>query len=186
MKTNPWLILLATVLLMMPSSIIMAQDQDEPNNEPILEYDLENESEFLPILETASEYGSLETFLNILSQAGLDEKLLGEGPFTLFAPDDSAFTILKSEQLEKLKSDKDYLKMVMARHIVVGQEIEFGDEPQSMEIQTLNGDNISVKITEVSVQIEQGIVIDEEIGCSNGVIHVIDAVLIPSKGKRED
>ncbi len=187
MKTKLYLTLMAIFLLVIaPFSVVWAQDYEDPAEETIIEPDMEDEEELVPILKTAADYGTLETFLELLHEAGLTKKLQGDGPFTVLIPDDSAFAQLKPKQLERLKSDRDYLKTILSRHIIVGHQVEFGDEPETLTIKTDGGDMLSVEVTEESVRIEQAWVIDEQIECSNGVIHVIDAVLLPLKVQRED
>ncbi len=186
MMTRLWpLLVAATLLVATPGFVGSAQDSDDPADEPVEDYDEEYEVEVLPIVETAAEYGSLATLVALLEESGLAEELNGEGPFTLLAPDDSAFAQLQPQQLEKLLTDREYLKAVLGRHIVAAHRLEFGDEPEALTIKCVNGDVINVEVTEESVRIEQAWVIDEQIECSNGVIHVIDSVLLPPKGQRK-
>ncbi len=178
--------LVATILLALPFSVGLTQDFEYPADESTDEYEPEYEEDVPPdIVKTMTDYGSLETFLGLLDKAGLMEKLKGQGPFTLFVPDDSAFAQLEPAQFEKLTSDPEYLKEVLSRHIVAGHRVEFGDNPESLTVKALNGAVINIEVTEESVRIEQAWVIDEQIECSNGLLHVIDAVLLPPEGQRK-
>ncbi|MFH1699458.1 MAG: fasciclin domain-containing protein [Candidatus Zixiibacteriota bacterium] len=185
MKTKYWILAtLAVMLIIIPFlNTGMGQDPEDPVDEPIEEY--EYEEEILPILRTAKEYGSLDTFLLLLRKCGLNEELNGDGPYTLFIPDDSAFADLKPEIWEKLNADGDYLKAIISQHIVIGHEIEFGEESRTFTIKVQSGDEISAEVTEESVRLDHSWIIDEWIECTNGVIHVIDSVLLPLKGKQK-
>lgn len=184
--TRLWLLLVtATLLVATPCFNGFAQDMEDPIDELVEEQEYEHEDELLSILNTSEEYGSLTTLLELLQESGLYEELKGDGPFTLLAPDDSAFAQLQPQQLEKLMSDREYMKTVLSRHIVKGHRVEFGDEPQTLTIKCLNGDVITAEVTDESVRVEQAWVIDEQIECSNGIIHVIDAVLLPPKGPQK-
>ena len=187
MKTKLWLMLFAAALLVAVSfSPGRAQSYQNAEEENRLEFDAEDEAELPSILMTAVEYESLSTVLELLRQSGLDKELEGEGPITLFAPYDSAFLQLSPGQMEKLRNDKKYLISVLSRHIVTADRIVFGDKPEMRKITSLNGEVINAEVTEEAVRVEQAWIIDEEIDCSNGVIHVIDAVLLPLEGKQKD
>ena len=174
------------IMLAWPFSLGFAQDFEDPIEESIEEYEPEyDEDTIVSIITTLAEYGSLETFLELIEEVGLLEELNGEGPFTVLVPDDSAFAQLQPSQFERLMSDRKYLKEVLSRHIIAGHRLEFGDGPESLTVKSLNGDIIEIEITEESVRIEKAWVIDEQIECSNGLIHVIDAVLLPPKGQRK-
>jgi uncharacterized surface protein with fasciclin (FAS1) repeats len=187
MKRNSWRLILAiAVMLALPFSLGSAQDIEDPIEEPIEEYEPGYDVDtLLPIITILSEYGSLETFLELIKEAGLLEELEGDGPVTVFVPDDSAFVQLQPAQLERLMSDRKFLKEVLSRHIVAGHRVEFGDGPETLTVKALNGDVINIEVTEESVKIERGWIIDEQIECSNGLVHVIDAVLLPPKGARK-
>jgi transforming growth factor-beta-induced protein len=133
------------------------------------------------IVEIAVEDGRFTTLVAALEAAGLVEALQGEGPFTVFAPTDDAFAALPEGTVEGLLADTDALTQVLLYHVVDGkvmaaQVIEFDGQ----EVETLSGDNILVIIEdETTVKINDAQVIIPDIEASNGVIHVIDAVLVP-------
>jgi uncharacterized surface protein with fasciclin (FAS1) repeats len=179
------------ILLMVavPFSSGWAQDYDEVEEGVVIDYnDEDEEGEFgLPsILTTISEYETLGTLFDLLKRSGLDAKLKGIEPYTVFAPDDSAFAQLSSKQREILKSDMDYLKSVLSLHIIFGEWIRFGNENEILTFKTINDEVIKAEVTKESVLIGNALVIDEEIECGNGVIHVIESVLLPSENKEED
>lgn len=187
MKTKLWLTLFTAALLVTVSfSPGWAQEYQNEQEENYLDLEVEGEAELPSILATATEYESLGTLLELLRLSGLDNELEGKGPITLFAPYDSAFSQLSSRQMERLRTDKKYLSSVLSRHIVTAERIVFGDQPEMGKITSLNGEVINSEVTEEGVCVEQAWIIDEEIDCSNGVIHVIDAVLLPIEGKQKD
>jgi len=187
MKRRTWqLIVTIAVMLVLPFSIGSAQEFEDPIDEPVEEYEQEyDEGAVLPVLATLAEYGSLDTFLELIKEAGLLEELKGDGPVTVFVPDDSAFAQLPPVQLEKLMSERQYLKEVLSRHIIAGCRVEFGDEPETLTVRAINGDLINIEVTEESVKVERAWIIDEQVECSNGLVHVINAVLLPVKGSRK-
>ncbi len=184
MKKHVWI--LPSIIAMLLASAIMVKPlkcEEEPEDLIIGDYDDDSgETENGTILQTIADFDSLETFGELLEQAGLTEILDGDGPFTLFIPDDSAFLRLPEKELERMESSDEYLKSILLRHIVKDQKVVFDNE-ETRSIITAGGEEINAEATEESVQIENARVIDEEIECSNGVIHVIDAVIMPKKVK---
>ena len=132
------------------------------------------------IAEIAVEDGRFTTLVAALEAAGLVEALQGEGPFTVFAPPDDAFAALPEGTVEGLLADTEALSQVLLYHVVDGkvmaaQVIEFAGQ----EVETLSGDNVTVIINGEAVKINEAQVIIPDVEASNGVIHVIDAVLVP-------
>jgi len=126
------------------------------------------------IVETAVEAGNFNTLVGAVEAAGLTETLSGEGPFTVFAPTDEAFAAV--EGLEEI--DIDTLTAILTYHVVSGAIME-ADVVTMTSIPTLQGGEITVEVTEEGVKVNGANVTTTDIVCSNGVIHVIDAVLIP-------
>jgi len=179
MKPKGWLIAgAAALLLVAPFSICSMQIDDEESDQPLEANEPEPVEELLPILSTAKEYGSLGTLVKLLKESGLDAELKDTGPYTLFAPDDSAFLSLAKGKLDQLRSDPEALKAVLSRHIVKGRALIIGDEADET-VKSLGGDKIRISADEESAYVEYALIMDEGIECSNGVIHVIDAVLLP-------
>ena len=132
------------------------------------------------IVEIAVEDGRFTTLAAALEAAGLVEALQGEGPFTVFAPTDDAFAALPDGTVEGLLGDSEALTQVLLYHVVDGkvmaaQVIDLDGE----QVETLSGDSISVMIDGEAVKINESQVIIPDIEASNGVIHVIDSVLVP-------
>ena len=126
------------------------------------------------ILETAAEDGNFNTLVGAVEDAGLTEALSGEGPFTVFAPTDEAFADV--EGLDEI--DNETLAEILKYHVAAGA-IMASDVVNMTAIPTLQGGNLTVEVTEEGVTVDGANVTATDIVCSNGVIHVIDAVLIP-------
>jgi len=120
--------------------------------------------------------------LNFLASAviasNLSAMLREEGPYTVFAPNDTAFQKLDRETLEGLYDDPDELEAVLRYHVVDGRYTS-EDLMNMAELQTLSGDNLTVNATDGSLQVGNATVIVPDINATNGVIHIIDAVLMP-------
>lgn len=130
------------------------------------------------IVETALAAGNFNTLAKALTEAGLVGELQKEGPFTVFAPTDEAFSKLPKGTLENLLKDKETLKKVLLYHVVSGK-VMASDVVNLKSATTLEGDDVKIKTVDGNVMINNAKVIKADVGASNGVIHVIDTVLIP-------
>ncbi|GAB4301558.1 MAG: fasciclin domain-containing protein [Ignavibacteriaceae bacterium] len=130
------------------------------------------------IVTIAVESGSFNTLVQALTETGLVEALQGEGPFTVFAPTDEAFAKLPKGTLESLLKDKETLKNILLYHVVSGK-VTSNQVINLKSAETLAGKKINIKIKEGSVMINDSKVITTDVIASNGVIHIIDTVLIP-------
>jgi uncharacterized surface protein with fasciclin (FAS1) repeats len=128
------------------------------------------------VLETATEGGQFKTLVTAFKEAGVAETLKGKGPFTVFAPTDEAFQKLPEDKLKALLADREKLKKMVTSHLVVGKDLRSADVAK-MSGQTLNG--FVVKADADKVMVGKATVIKADITCANGVIHVIDVVLMP-------
>jgi transforming growth factor-beta-induced protein len=136
------------------------------------------------IVETAVSAGSFQTLATALEAAGLVEALQGDGPLTVFAPTDEAFAKLPQEQLNALlqPENKGQLASILTYHVVKGAV------PASAVVQlngavTLNGQRVDIATKEGGVQVDTANVVKTDIQCSNGIIHVIDSVILPEFNK---
>lgn len=127
------------------------------------------------ILSTLKEDGSFTTLLSALKKAGLEERLNEAGPITLFAPNDEAFTRINYENLE---NDLDKLKSTLTYHIVE-ESIDRAGIEQTESIYTFNGKSLTVQLDVGQYKIDNAYLVATDIGCSNGMIHVIDNVFLP-------
>jgi uncharacterized surface protein with fasciclin (FAS1) repeats len=136
------------------------------------------------IVNTAAEQENLFTLIMLLNTSGLNEALKAEGPFTVFAPNDQAFGALGEEKLESLLTpgNAEKLKSILSYHVVpkklTGEEIT-----EDMKVKTLQGEELSITVENGKIMVNGAAVVDSDIEAKNGVIHVIDKVLIPSNDK---
>ena len=134
--------------------------------------------EMKSILETAKSAEKFTTLIAAIQAAGLTEALNGEGPFTVFAPTDEAFAKLPKGTVEGLLKDKEKLTAILTYHVVDGF-VKAEDVVGIDKATTLNGKTVAVKVENDKVMVGNAMVVATDILCSNGVIHIIDAVLLP-------
>lgn len=132
------------------------------------------------IVDTAVAAGSFKTLANALTAAGLVETLKGEGPFTVFAPTDAAFAKLPAGTLEDLlkPESKAKLSAILTYHVVPGK-VMAKDVVGLSSAKTVNGKALKIAVKDGTVMVDNARVTQTDIECSNGVIHVIDAVMLP-------
>ena len=132
------------------------------------------------IVDTAVSAGQFETLAAALNAAGLIDTLKGDGPFTVFAPTDEAFAKLPEGTVENLlkPENRDQLIAVLTYHVVAGK-VEAADVVKLDQATTVNGADVTITVADSGVQVDNANVIATDIGASNGVIHVIDAVILP-------
>ena len=132
------------------------------------------------IVDTALEAGSFQTLVAAVTAADLVEVLKGEGPFTVFAPVDAAFKALPEGTLETLlkAENKEKLAGILTYHVLAGKVMADDITGKKLEITMVNGSTATIDATD-GVKIEGANVIKADIETSNGVIHVIDAVILP-------
>jgi uncharacterized surface protein with fasciclin (FAS1) repeats len=133
----------------------------------------------MDILGTAEAAGSFTTLLAAVKAAGLEEALQGEGPFTVFAPTDEAFAKLPAGTLDSLLADPKQLEAILLYHVSPGK-LMAKDVVEIGFVETLLGRDLAVTSMQDSVKINQAKVLTPDIETSNGVIHVIDTVLVPA------
>ena len=137
------------------------------------------------IIDTAVATGQFTSLIKAAQAAGLVETLKGEGPFTVFAPTDEAFALIPQATMEELldPAHKDELVALLTYHVVSGR-IMSTELNGAMSVPTLEGEDVAVSSEEGSVMVDDAEVTQADIECTNGVIHVIDQVLMP--GMEED
>jgi uncharacterized surface protein with fasciclin (FAS1) repeats len=129
------------------------------------------------IVEVASAAGSFSTLITAVEAAGLVDTLKGDGPFTVFAPTDEAFAKLPPEQLDALLADKEKLAAVLTYHVVPGR-VMAADVVKLQSAKTVQGESVKIAAGE-TVTVDGATVVQTDIPASNGVIHVIDTVILP-------
>ena len=132
------------------------------------------------IVDTAVEAGSFKTLAAALQAADLISTLKSEGPFTVFAPTDAAFAKIPKADLDALLSDKRALTEVLTYHVVSGK-VMAADVVKLTQAKTVEGSPVKIKVVDGKVMINNANVSATDIAASNGVIHVIDMVIMPVK-----
>lgn len=130
------------------------------------------------IVETAVAAGSFTTLAKALEAAGLVETLQGKGPFTVFAPTDEAFAKLPPGALDGLLADKEKLKGVLLYHVVPGS-VMAKDVVKLTSAKTAQGESLAIAASGGKVKVDGANVVKADVKASNGVIHVVDAVMLP-------
>jgi len=130
------------------------------------------------IIDTASSAGSFNTLVVAIQKAGLVGTLKGNGPFTVFAPTDAAFAKIPQAQLEAILADKAMLTKILTYHVVAGKVM--AADVKAGPAKSVEGNNITIAVGNGGVMVDKARVIKTDIVASNGVIHVIDSVMIPN------
>jgi uncharacterized surface protein with fasciclin (FAS1) repeats len=130
------------------------------------------------IVETAIAAGTFKTLVAAVQAAGLVETLKGKGPFTVFAPTDEAFAKLPPGTVEALLKDKAKLAAILTYHVVSG-DVRAAQAMKLTSAKTVNGQSLKIMTKDGSVMIDNAKVIKADILAKNGVIHVIDTVVLP-------
>lgn len=132
------------------------------------------------IVDTAESAGSFKTLTAALKAAGLADTLKGKGPFTVFAPSDEAFAKLPAGTVDELlkPENKQKLVAILTYHVVPGNATA-AKVMKMKSAKTVNGQSVNIEATNGTVMVNEATVTKADISCSNGVIHVIDTVLMP-------
>ena len=179
---------MAAILIIAVPFVVAACGDEEPAAEETMEatetpMEEETDAAMLDIVDTAVEAGDFTTLATALTEAGLVETLKGEGPYTVFAPTDAAFEALPEGTVEALLEDPTgQLTEILTYHVVPGKVMST-DLSDGMTATTVNGADVTITIADDgTVMVNDATVTTADIETSNGVIHVIDSVLIPPEG----
>lgn len=134
------------------------------------------------IVDTAVAAGSFKTLAAALQAAGLVETLKGKGPFTVFAPTDEAFAKLPAGTVESLLKPENKAKLVaiLTYHVVSG-DVKAADVVKLNSARTVQGGSVTISATGGKVKVDNATVVKADVAASNGVIHVVDTVLMPKQ-----
>ena len=134
------------------------------------------------IVDTAVEAGSFKTLVAAVKAAGLAEVLKGEGPFTVFAPTDEAFAKLPKGTVENLlkPENKDQLTQILTYHVVPGK-VNSAQVVKMDSAKTVQGQRVDIAVKNGKVEIDNAKIVKVDIEASNGIIHIIDTVILPEK-----
>jgi uncharacterized surface protein with fasciclin (FAS1) repeats len=132
------------------------------------------------IVAVASGADNFKTLVAAVKAAGLVETLQGDGPFTIFAPTDEAFAKLPAGTVENLlkPENKDKLVAILKYHVVPGKVL--AADVKTMEAKTAQGQSVKLKVSEAGVTVDNAKVVKTDLVAANGVIHVIDSVIMPN------
>lgn len=131
------------------------------------------------IADTAARTPQLSTLNRLIAEAGLSDTLRTPGPFTVFAPSDEAFKAIPAKTMAELGSDKALLISVLTYHLVPGKTM--AADVKNGNAKTVNGANLALAKAGAMVTVEDAVVVQADVTASNGVVHVIDRVLLPPK-----
>ena len=159
--------IISTVAVAASLLIVTPGTQNGPDSDPTMN-----------IVETAVAAGSFNTLVAAVKAAGLVETLSGEGPFTVFAPTDEAFAQIPADQLNALLADKEALTALLTYHVVAGA-VMAEDVVKLSSAETVNGQSVDIEVVDGKVMVDGAEVITADIKTSNGVIHVINKVIMP-------
>ncbi len=130
------------------------------------------------IVDTAVAAGQFKTLATALQAAGLIETLKGEGPFTVFAPTDEAFAKIPKADLQAILADKEKLTAILTYHVVAGK-VTAADVVKLSSAKTVQGQSVKIDASD-GVMVDGAKVVKADVMASNGVIHVIDSVILPN------
>jgi uncharacterized surface protein with fasciclin (FAS1) repeats len=133
----------------------------------------------MDIISIAMDDVRLTTLVKAIQAADLVNTLQGAGPFTVFAPTDEAFNKLGAETIQALLADKEKLSSILLYHVVPNAAVDFTAATQLTETQTANGRPLRITFEDGLLRINDALVVVMDIKASNGIIHIIDTVLIP-------
>lgn len=131
------------------------------------------------IADTAAKTPELSTLNKLIADAGMTETLRTGGPYTVFAPSDEAFKAVPAKTMEALANDKALLKSVLSYHVVPGKMT--ASDVKNGDVKTVQGANVALSKAGTFVTVEDAMVTQADVPATNGVVHVIDRVLMPPK-----
>ncbi len=172
----------ATAMLSLMVGITAAQAADCPNaaGKPRVNSVIASKpAQSGTIVDIAASNPSFSTLVTAVKAAGLTEMLSGKGPFTVFAPTNEAFAALPKGTVEKLlkPENRDLLRKVLTYHVVAGDVM--AKDLRSGKVKTVQGSAVSVDVRKQGISINKSNVVKADIDANNGVVHVIDRVLLP-------
>jgi transforming growth factor-beta-induced protein len=181
-KFKPFLLVSLAVVLVLaacaPAATVTVPEEPKPTATPIPEPTEEPAPEMLDIVDTAVADGRFTTLVAAVEAAGLVDALKGEGPLTVFAPTDDAFAALPEGTVDALLADIPALTDVLLYHVVDGK-VSSDQVVELSQAQTLQGQYVDIQVEDGKVMIDNAQVIITDIETSNGIIHVIDSVILP-------
>lgn len=176
------MVLALAIVALVFSDSALAQCQQEKSTARKASYLRTNHTSTPDIVETAVNAGSFMTLVTAVKAAGLVETLKGEGPFTVFAPTDEAFAKIPKATLHSLlqPENRDQLTKILTYHVVPGR-VTAAQVARLHDAQTVEGGSVRFKVSSNGIKVNASKVVKADIETSNGIIHVIDTVLMPGE-----
>lgn len=131
------------------------------------------------VAETAARTPQLSTLTKLIADAGLTDTLKGSGPFTVFAPSDEAFKAVPAKTMAELAANKELLRSVLTYHVVAGKVM--AADVKTGNLKSVQGANLGVAKAGDFVTVEDAVVTQADVGATNGVVHIIDKVMMPPR-----
>ena len=131
------------------------------------------------VAETAARTPQLSTLTKLIADAGLTDTLKGSGPFTVFAPSDEAFKAVPAKTMAELAANKELLRSVLTYHVVAGKVM--AADVKTGNVKSVQGANLAVAKAGTFVTVEDAVVTLADVGATNGVVHIIDKVMMPPR-----
>ncbi len=131
------------------------------------------------VAETAARTPQLSTLTKLIADAGLTDTLKGSGPFTVFAPSDEAFKAVPAKTMAELAANKELLRSVLTYHVVAGKVM--AADVKTGNLKSVQGANLGVAKAGTFVTVEDAVVTQADVGATNGVVHIIDKVMMPPR-----
>jgi len=131
------------------------------------------------IVDLAARTPTLSTLSKLINDAGLADTLRGTGPFTVFAPTDEAFKAVPAKTMSDLAADKELLRSVLTYHVLPGKVM--AADVKTGNAKTVQGANLALSKSGTFVTVEDAVVQQADVGATNGVVHIVDRVLIPPR-----
>lgn len=176
-------VLMRTVLLLVLAAaigIVLAGCSEEDTEKEPRKKEIAEVAMAKDIVDIAADDGRFTTLVTAVKAAGLVETLKSDGPFTVFAPTDDAFAALPAGTVEALLNDIPKLKSILLYHVVQGK-VMAADVVKLKSADTALGKSLSIAVSGDKVMVNEATVVITDIEASNGVIHVIDSVILPSE-----
>jgi len=131
------------------------------------------------IVDLAARTPTLSTLSKLINDAGLADTLRGAGPFTVFAPSDAAFKAVSAKTMSDLAADKELLRSVLTYHVLPGKTM--AADVKTGNAKTVQGANLALSKAGTFVTVEDAVVQQADVGATNGVVHIVDRVLMPPR-----
>jgi uncharacterized surface protein with fasciclin (FAS1) repeats len=175
---TPFRVLAVTAAIALTAAACSSDDNSESQSEKTSTTTTAEVVADETIVDIAAGNEDFSTLVTAVTEADLVDTLSGEGPFTVFAPTDDAFAAIPSDQLTAILADQEQLTAILTYHVLPA-EVMAGDLQPTQTVETVQGDTVEINVVDGQATINGCNIVTTDIEASNGVIHVIDCVLLP-------